>query len=61
MGRFLDHNKDMLVSWAQTILGDPDAAQYLWGAAVHWYTGDHFDALATTHALFPDKVCVCVC
>ena len=50
-----DHNKDHVVEWAQTIYSDPDAAQYVWGTAVHWYSGDQFDNLNTTHALFPDK------
>ena len=50
-----DHNKDHVVEWAQTIYSDPDAAQYVWGTAVHWYSGDQFDNLNTTHALFPDR------
>lgn len=24
------------VNWSSTILGDKEAAQYLWGGAVHW-------------------------
>ena len=50
-----DHNKDHVVKWAQTVYSDSDAAQYLWGTAVHWYSGDQFDHLNTTHYLFPDK------
>jgi glucosylceramidase len=50
-----DHNKDKTVKWAQTIFSDADAAKYAWGIAVHWYTGDHFDQLNTTHHLFPQK------
>ena len=49
-----DHNKDHVVKWAQTVYSDSDAAQYLWGTAVHWYSGDQFDHLNTTHYLFPD-------
>ena len=50
-----DHNKDHVVEWAQTIYSDSEAAQYVWGTAVHWYSGDDFPNLNTTHNLFPDK------
>jgi len=50
----LDHNKDMLEEWAGIILGDPDAAKHVWGSGVHWYSGDHFDALNATHSKFPE-------
>ena len=50
-----DHNKDHVVEWAQTVYSDNEAAQYVWGTAVHWYTGDDFPNLNTTHYLFPDK------
>lgn len=32
-----DHNRDLLVHRANTILGDPAAAQYVWGVGFHWY------------------------
>ena len=50
-----DHNKDHVVEWAKTIFSDPDAAKYVWGTGVHWYTGDQFDNLNITHHLFPNK------
>jgi len=50
-----DHNKDHVVTWAQTILSDPDAAKYVWGTAFHWYSGDAFDNVNQVHQLFPDK------
>ena len=50
-----DHNKDLVVEWAKTIYSDPDAAKYVWGTAVHWYSGDQFNNLNTTHHLFPNK------
>ena len=31
-----DHNKDHIVEWAQTLLGDNETAQYVWGTAFHW-------------------------
>ena len=50
-----DHNKDHVVKWAQTIYSDPDAAKYVWGTAIHWYSGDQFENLNQTHFLFPKK------
>lgn len=32
-----DHNRDLLTHRAHTILGDPEAAQYVWGIGFHWY------------------------
>lgn len=32
-----DHNRDLIVHRANTIMGDPDAAQYVWGIGFHWY------------------------
>jgi len=48
-----DHNKDRLVERAQVMMSSPGAAKYVDGIGVHWYTGDHFDALDITHDLFP--------
>jgi O-glycosyl hydrolase len=50
-----DHNKDKIVEWANTIFSDPDASQYAWGTAFHWYSGDQFENVQTTHDLFPSK------
>ncbi|HUI91018.1 MAG TPA: glycoside hydrolase family 30 protein [Chitinivibrionales bacterium] len=50
-----DHNKDHIVTWANTIFSDTAAAKYAWGTAFHWYTGDGFDNVGTTHANFPAK------
>jgi glucosylceramidase len=32
-----DHNRDFVYQRANTILGDPAAAQYVWGIGYHWY------------------------
>lgn len=32
-----DHNRDLLTHRAHTIMGDPEAAQYVWGIGFHWY------------------------
>jgi glucosylceramidase len=50
-----DHNKDHIATWAGTIFSDTGAAKYAWGTAFHWYTGDQFDNVRTTHDNFPKK------
>ncbi len=50
-----DHNKERVYERAKVTLADPAAARYIWGVAVHWYSGDHFEGLALTHDRFPDK------
>lgn len=32
-----DHNRDLMTHRANTILGDPEAAKYVWGVGFHWY------------------------
>ncbi|WP_269533016.1 glycoside hydrolase family 30 protein [Chitinimonas sp. BJYL2] len=32
-----DHNRDLILHRADTILSDPEAAQYVWGVGFHWY------------------------
>ncbi|MBU1404177.1 MAG: glucosylceramidase [Proteobacteria bacterium] len=50
-----DHNRDAIYERARVVYDDPEAAQYVWGAAFHWYVGDHFDNLSAVHEAFPDK------
>jgi len=50
-----DHNKDILVYRAGQTLSVPGAAEAVSGFAVHWYTGDHFDALRAAAERWPDK------
>ena len=50
-----DHNRDLMLKRARTVLEDPDAAQYVWGTGFHWYNGNHFDEVQKTHDEFPDK------
>lgn len=49
-----DHNKDLIVNRVRAVMSDEEAAQYVWGAAFHWYGGDHFYALDVVHALYPE-------
>ncbi len=50
-----DHNRDRLYERAKVVYDDPEAAKYVWGAAFHWYVGDHFDNVQLTHDAYPDK------
>ncbi|XP_069191273.1 uncharacterized protein [Procambarus clarkii] len=52
-----DENRDVLPEYPGATLSDPEAARYVDGVAVHWYTDalhgpEHLDH---THQLFPDK------
>jgi glucosylceramidase len=50
-----DHNRDLMVERACAVLSDPEAAQYIWGTAFHWYVTDKFDNVQLVHDAFPDK------
>ncbi|GMH88248.1 hypothetical protein TrST_g10311 [Triparma strigata] len=53
----LDHNKGKVVDWANVVLSDEDIQNKcpnVYGMGIHWYDGDHFDALAEVHESFPE-------
>jgi glucosylceramidase len=53
-----DQNRDHLEEWANGILGDREAAKYVWGTAVHWYSSTYEwypEELTRVHNRFPDK------
>ena len=50
-----DHNKDQIVKWSKSIYSNINASQYVWGTAIHWYSGDEFPNLQQAHELYPDK------
>ena len=52
---FWDHNRGLAYQRAEVMYDDPEAAQYVWGLAFHWYTGDHFDNVRMVHDAWPDK------
>ncbi len=52
---FWDHNKERMVERAKVMLSDADAAKYIHGIALHWYSGDHFEQLEIFNKLFPEK------
>lgn len=53
----LDDNRLMLTQWAEVILSNPDAAQYVSGIAVHWYLDFLVPSkiLSITHEQYPDS------
>ena len=55
-----DHNRDLIVNRANTILDDPEACKYVWGVGFHWYenwTGGEnmYENLWRVHESYPDK------
>ena len=50
-----DHNRGILYQRAKAVYDDPAAARYVWGAAFHWYVGDHFDNVRMVHDAWPEK------
>ncbi|SES15677.1 glycoside hydrolase family 30 protein [Salipaludibacillus aurantiacus] len=51
----LDHNRDIMVERATTVLSDPEASKYIWGTGNHWYVSEEFENLSKVHEAFPDK------
>ena len=54
-----DHNRDLIYQRASTILGDPQAAKYVWGIGYHWYepwSGGEpmFDNVKLVNEAFPN-------
>jgi len=49
-----DHNKERAFERAEAILDD-ETRGMVSGVAVHWYTGDHFEALGMLRERFPEK------
>jgi glucosylceramidase len=50
-----DHNRDALVQRMEVIYADPAAAAHVWGAGLHWYVSEDFEATSRLRALYPDK------
>lgn len=51
-----DHNKEQLLDRSYQSLLENGAFDHVEGMAFHWYTGNHFENIALTHQLFPDKL-----
>ncbi len=50
-----DHNKEEAYNRVKAILEDEKAREYISGVALHWYTGDHFDAIKIIRDQFPEQ------
>lgn len=50
-----DHNRDRMAKRAEGVLGDAEAARYVWGTAFHWYTEGGHENVAHVHEQFPEK------
>lgn len=48
-----DHNKEEAYDRVKEIFSDEKALKYSSGVAVHWYTGDHFDAINIIKRKYP--------
>lgn len=49
-----DHNKEEAYQRFRDTLTDKETEKYVKGAAVHWYTGDHFEAIEMIRRQYPD-------
>lgn len=50
-----DHNKEEVYDRAKAVFASQDTRDEAAGVAVHWYTGDHFEALEAVKKAFPEK------
>jgi len=55
-----DHNRDLIYQRASVLLGDPEAAKYIWGIGFHWYetwtgSAQQFENLKRVKEAFPEK------
>lgn len=53
-----DHNKEKILERAAESFSVEGARDVIDGIAFHWYTGEHFDALAEVHRQYPDKALI---
>lgn len=52
-----DHNKDHIVEWADTLLGEnSSSSEYVDGIAFHWYSGSCFNNVRTVRNSYPDTI-----
>lgn len=50
-----DHNKEEAYQRFKEVLFDEDVSKNVKGEALHWYTGDHFEAIEAVQKMYPDK------
>lgn len=49
-----DHNKEILFERFSEAMQYPNAKEYIKGAAIHWYTGDHFESISMVKDVWPE-------
>lgn len=49
-----DHNKEEAYQRFREVVADEETRKYVAGEAVHWYTGDHFEALEMVRKKYPE-------
>lgn len=49
-----DHNKEEMFDRVNEVLSDKKAQKYVDGVAIHWYTGDHFEAIDLVRSKYPE-------
>lgn len=50
-----DHNKEMVLERVEPAFTDKEASEAVTGIAVHWYSGDHFEAIEALRKKYPEK------
>ncbi len=50
-----DHNKEEMYQRVKATFAVEGCSDFVAGIAMHWYTGDHFDAIKATKKAFPEK------
>ncbi len=50
-----DHNKENMYDRARESFSVPGCREAASGVAMHWYTGDHFDAIRAVKKAYPEK------
>ena len=50
-----DHNKEIVLERVEPVFTDKEARECVTGVAVHWYSGDHFEAIEALHKKYPEK------
>lgn len=50
-----DHNRDLVLDRATTVLEDEVANKYVWGTGIHWYVSAEFVNTTKLHNKFSDK------
>ncbi len=50
-----DHNKEEVYDRVKQVFCDEKTRKAVSGIAVHWYTGDHFEAIEAVKKMYPEK------